>query len=860
MSKELSIQEILAELRTHAEGRDDDALLELAIAMEAKLATNGQSINVGDISDSKAIAIGNGIDIVINQSNLPEELLTKIDALLEVLDIPAAKKEKILPDWPQGKSPFPGLQAFEPEDAPIFFGRDDETAQLAVRLSNPDCRFLMVVGASGSGKSSLVKAGLIPRLRGGKLPGSENWPIVTFTPDAFGTGDPFDVLAWSLSQSPLSLDIHKTGARLREKRSGLREVLEEHLEKSSDEVRALLVIDQFEELFSRVTDKSLRKKFLALLNEAANSPRVLTVITIRDDFYHYCVKSPLLSRLINRNMDSTFTLSAPGPLELYETITVPAQVAGLAYEDDLAKRILKDTGSKPGALALLAYALDQLYKASDGDKKLTRRAYQSFGGVQGAIGARAQETFESFSNKAQETLPQVFRELLEVDENGTATRKRAPLSQVENDDACRELVQGLVDARLLVTSRSASDQVLVEVAHEALFRSWPELKAWIEEVQDDLILLRQVRTAATLWNKNNQKKEFLWPDERLRPVYRMQARLTPGLSEIEEEFIRSEFGRLLEELDNLYTSHSRRWAIGERFDALGDRRPGVGLINHILPLHPPEGNTLASADELQQREGRLWGDKAEHIGLPDLVWLPVGGGKIKIEGQNFWIHPFLITKYPVTCLQFQAFLDAPDGFKDKCWWNGLASGNNHKNKASKQHFKFDNNPRENVSWYDAVAFCRWLNDCLDWPSSPGGLNPHSLGDYKGLRLPSEWEWQYAATSGQQDCEYPWGQEWDGRRANTSEGGLSRTTAVGMYPAGAAKNGVLDMSGNVREWCLNEYSDLEKFGLSRSNKRVLRGGSWGGNRDYARASYRYTLDPNSRGDRYGFRVVVRPSSL
>ncbi len=769
--------------------------------------------------------------------------------------------------WPKGKSPFPGLRAFGPDDALVFFGRGAETDQLLGRLKDPACRFLAVVGASGSGKSSLVGAGLVPRLREGALPGSEKWPVITFTPDAWGKGDPFDALIGALLADPLRLPMGDLGRRLRANAAGLREVLEEHLAHAPEWVRAVLFIDQFEETFTRVPDEAVRQTFCAALDEAARSPRVLIVATMRDDFYHYCVKSPVLSRLINRNQDSTYTLSAPAPLELYEMLAGPAQVAGLAFEPGLVRQLLNDTGAESGALALLAYALDQLYTASAGSGQLTMKAYHAFGGVQGAIGARAQATFAALSAEAQAALPRVFRELVEVDESGAATRKRAPLAQVQSDADCAQLTQKLIQARLLVTSAGAThfasashlgDEALVEVAHEALFRSWPRLKAWIEEAQDDLILLRQVRSAAAWWASHNRQPAYLWPDERLQPVYQMQDRLNPELTEIEKEFIRSEFDRLLEEIDNPMTTHRRRSFIGERIDTLGDRRPGVSLVG-------------AGQRSLAGNEARLWGDKPEHAGLPDMVWLKVSGGKIKIEGETYTVQPFYIAKHPVTYTQFQAFIDAPDGFQNSRWWKDLAADDKHKRQPDEQNFKFGNHPRENVSWYDAVAFCRWLNARLNWPDIPAKLTLNTLGRYPGLRLLTEWEWQWAATltpsplshkvgEGMGVREYPWGPEWDSAKANTSESGLGRTTAVGMYPAGAAPCGTLDMSGNVWEWCLNEYEKPDNISLNGSNTRVVRGGAWDSYGGGARTAFRYWGHPASRYDSSGFRLGVRPPSL
>jgi hypothetical protein len=619
----------------------------------------------------------------------------------------------------------------------------------------------------------------------------------------------------------------------------------------------LLFIDQFEELFSRVKDRTLARDFYLQINEAAASSRILIVATMRDDFLHYCAKLPVLSRLVNRNRDSAYFLSAPGPLELYEMITAPARVAGLEYEGDLAQRILKETGSDPGGLALMAYALDQLYKSSGRDGKLSLQAYQSFGGVQGAIGTRAQETFDRLSIEAKKTLQPIFLELLDVDESGRATRKRVPVKLIDIDPPRHELLEAFKEARLLVSS-----QGLVEVAHEALFRRWPALSEWITKHQEDLILLRQVRSDSELWARNGRKSEFRWPDERLQPVYQMLDRLGKDLDQEKDaaEFIRLEVERLWEEIENPATSHRRRSWIGERLDTLGDPRPGVGLVRGMLPLQAEKGKAH-TFDSLRTGEFRLWGDKPGHLGLPDLVWLKVEGGSITIEKQTFTVQPFYIAKYPITYRQFEAFVEAKDGFKDARWWEGLSADEDGKSKPQEQSFKFYNHPRENVTWYGAIAFCRWLNARLHWPTLPTKLDLKTLDKFTGLRLPIEWEWQWAATGGNPKYEYPWGAEWDEGKTNISESGLGRTTAVGMYPAGSAKCGALDLIGNVWEWCLNEYEKPTNIGLNGSNYRVARGSSWNIIQDGASASFRYGNDPGLR-NLYGrgFRVVVRPPSL
>lgn len=144
---------------------------------------------------------------------------------------------------------------------------------------------------------------------------------------------------------------------------------------------------------------------------------------------------------------------------------------------------------------------------------------------------------------------------------------------------------------------------------------------------------------------------------------------------------------------------------------------------------------------LRPGEVRLWGDKPEHTGLPDIVWLPMEGFWIQIEEQAFTVEPFYIAKYPVAYKQFQVFIEAKDGFNDPRWWVGLSADEDHKRSPGEQNFKFLNHPRENVSWYDAIAFCRWLNARMGWPDIPANLSLGNLDGYKGIRLPTEWEWQ-----------------------------------------------------------------------------------------------------------------------
>jgi formylglycine-generating enzyme required for sulfatase activity len=367
-----------------------------------------------------------------------------------------------------------------------------------------------------------------------------------------------------------------------------------------------------------------------------------------------------------------------------------------------------------------------------------------------------------------------------------------------------------VEARLLVCSDPAMSDAMVEVAHEALLTSWSQLHAWILERFDDLRLLRQVQREAEEWERRGYPEAHLWRHERLQPVYAMCQRLQPTLSATVQAFIRPEAERLLEEIDNAATSHQRRASVGDRLADIGDPRPGVGLNSD---------------------------------GVPEFVWLLVPGGEVPLEGDagTFTVQPFAISKYPVTWAQYCSFLQAEDGYRNERWWQGLAE---HQAQPGEQYRQQDNHPAENVSWYDAVAFCRWLSARFGYE----------------VRLPTEWEWQQAATSGDPAREYPWGADWDPAYANVWKSHLGRTTAVGVYPQGTSPVGALDMSGNVDEWCLNEHEPPQRTGLSGTARRGVRGGSWSHDQASARASFRSDFAPVFCDNLLGLRVVRSSPSL
>ena len=480
-------------------------------------------------------------------------------------------------------SPFPGLRAFTNEDAPIFFGRGQETDDLVDRINSN--RFVTVVGASGSGKSSLVWAGLIPRLKANAVrsehASSEDWLCLRFTPGGV-SDDPFVALAVELKPY-LRREPRDVAVELAAKPDALARLIPHALSGRPDWAELLLFIDQLEELVT-VVASSYRAPFAEMLYQAVAAGRFRAVATLRADFYHQMI--PVSGGLVELLQNGSYPLGAPDEMSLHEMIVRPAERAGLQFERGLDRIIVEETGRDPGALALMAYLLDELYQHRTADGGLTLQAYVDLGRVAGAIGRRAEQVFRALSPDAQKVLPQVFRRLVEVDERGTATRRRAPREEIERSAPAEELLREFTKARLLVTDKQG-DKATVEVAHEALLRKWDRLANWIEEKRDDWRLLRQVKLAAEEWDQKSRDDAFRWPDERLKPVYAMIQRLEldkeRDFSTTEREFIRREFDRLLEEIDKPDTPHIRRSSIGERLCVIADTRPGVGLRPDGLP-------------------------------------------------------------------------------------------------------------------------------------------------------------------------------------------------------------------------------------------------------------------------------------
>ena len=213
------------------------------------------------------------------------------------------------------------------------------------------------------------------------------------------------------------------------------------------------------------------------------------------------------------------------------------------------------------------------------------------------------------------------------------------------------------------------------------------------------------------------------------------------------------------------------------------------------------------------------------------------------------MHPFHVSRYPITNAQFQAFLDDPDGSSNERWWLNFEA---HSKEVSIPNQTGENHPRDGVSWHQAMAFALWIEHRLPLEQRPYVENS---SDWE-IRLPHEWEWQWAAIGPRQTMDFPWG-AWDASKTNLKEAGIGRTVAVGLYPASKGYGGALDMIGNLRQWCVNVYKAPDELELGGKRPRVLRGGSIYQDHVHSTARYRASNAPTHSSREAGFRLVYAP---
>ena len=382
--------------------------------------------------------------------------------------------------------PYKGLAPFEIDDAECFFGREQLVAELVARLVGT--RLLGVVGPSGSGKSSVVRAGLLPALAGGALPGSDTWVRALIRP----------------GEHPM-----------RELRRA----------RADGNGRAVLVVDQLEELFTACRDEHERMTFVAALVRAVRERRAAVVLAVRADFYGRCAAYPELAALLAANHVLV------GPMdhdELRRAIELPARHAGLRLEPGLADRLLADCEGEPGALPLLSTALLELWQRRDG-RHVRLAAYERTGGVRGAVARLAEAAYERLEPDQRVAARRLLLRLT-AEEGGAAVRRRVALDELGDDSG--RVLDVLAESRLVTVSEGS-----VEVAHEALLREWPRLAGWLEEDRDGQRIHRHLARAAREWRDGGRDRAELYRGARLASALEWRAAHEPELNTTEQQFL-----------------------------------------------------------------------------------------------------------------------------------------------------------------------------------------------------------------------------------------------------------------------------------------------------------------------------------
>lgn len=513
-----------------------------------------------------------------------EQHLEKL--LLRHIQLQRGLAEDAVRPLPLEGSPFKGLGTFDYDDAPLFFGRNRPIAEALSQLKANHAAghaFLLIYGGSGYGKSSLMRAGLAPRLTAdGYLPEVGAWCGTTVLP-VEGDAPPLETLARAIIGAlPELARIRDTsrnviappapkGKKGRKSKSiakpepvwdsarlartlgnpeelvfGIAAIVAA-LDRLSAAKPAnfLLLVDQLEEIFTaRDVTAEMRDAFFHVLAALAMSRRIWVVATMRSEFFPRVPEHRDLFQLVRHG--GGYILSPPELPELHQIIRYPALAAGLQFERhpqsgrDLSEQIYQDASHANDALPLLEFTLEELYQRR-AENVLTWAAYGELGGLAGAIARRAQETYDALpSDSRRDAARQIFGELVTLDaaNEGPATRRRAKRAELEAaHPGAVAFLTAFIDAKLLVTG-SEDDAATVTLAHEALITHWPVLKQWIEDHRDLLLARRRLEDATRLWNDGRRSTRFYLTEGRLAEAERVESSGVFRLSADESELVR----------------------------------------------------------------------------------------------------------------------------------------------------------------------------------------------------------------------------------------------------------------------------------------------------------------------------------
>lgn len=419
--------------------------------------------------------------------------------------------------------PYRGLETFQLEHARIFFGRDEEIFAISHRLREREkegCASVVIIGGSGSGKSSLARAGILPTVISGQLDSEgTQWRFAVMTPGEIAD-DPFKGFVRKLTSpsaipemAGLNWDFEQLAKDLRchpdlTVRHAIRHALADLSSQQKVKIRLFLLVDQLEELFTNSFRSSQEVEDFLMMLLAMASQGIWVLFTLRNDFYHECQRSPSLLKL--KNGLGLFDLLPPDASDIHRIITGPATMSGLIFESNsigetLDQRILNEVVGHPEALPLLEFVLRELYEFRNDFGKLTWKTYENLGGVEGALGSRAERVYQSLPEPSRDSLPMVLQNLVTLSGKDLSPIRCFASQQLwASNRAASQLIEVFIQERLIV---SASGEIAV--THEAILRHWERAAQWIRDNSEILRQRAWLRDAAKRWLEEGQDKAFL---------------------------------------------------------------------------------------------------------------------------------------------------------------------------------------------------------------------------------------------------------------------------------------------------------------------------------------------------------------
>jgi len=748
----------------------------------------------GNVTDSHLIQGSENISVTnrdgtINIFLSPDKAALLLGKKPDETDAPAS-----------GEPPYMGMRYFDTVDADLFFGREALTRDLLARVEKES--FLAIVGASGSGKSSVARAGLIPAWR--KI--NERGVVQAIVP----TAHPLESLAASLTRD--SESVTATSTLMDDLKKDSRS-LRLYVKKTFGETKLLLLVDQFEETFTLCKDAEERKAFIENLLFLADDDSARVVITLRADFYHHCAEYEGLRVMLEKHQAYIGAMTAD---ELRQAITAPAETNGCDFQPGLVDLILSDVGAEPGALPLLSHALLETWKRRQG-RMLTLQGYHEAGGVKKAITRTAESVYDKLTPAEQIIARSIFLRLTELGEGVQDTRRRVKmdeLAQSKEQDTVAKVLKTLTDARLVTTEEDSA-----EVAHEALIREWGTLRKWLDEDRESLRTHRHLTESAGEWGRRGKEASELYRGARLKQLQIWLKEHGDVLSPLEREFVKAS--------QNVKKRERIGWfaiaGVGLALVLLIMFMP-VGMINRLI--YRPE-NVIPEEDWVTIPAGEfLMGSSDNDINYAKTLCPNCYHSD---EQPQHWVDlpEYQIGKYEVTNEQY-----------NQCIRSGVCKGTVVIDKL--------NHPVVDVDWFQAKTYCGWA----------GGRLPTE----------AEWEkaasWDVKTKT---KFVYPWGNNDPTPDLLNFNGNIGDTTPVGTYPAGenGLYDMAGNAWEWVSDWYrIDYYATLgdrssNPQGPSFGDVRALRGGSWDFNNFYVRSAVRDRSDPSLTFFIIGFRCARSP---